>query len=69
MDESIQNFINKSKIANSMGTNEIRLSIQEAVGLSLAINEILVAHMLLNNKIQDLENLIGSSIKMDGGKL
>jgi len=69
MDESIQNFINKSKIANSMGTNEIRLSIQEAVGLSLAINEILVAHMILNNKIQDLENLIGSSIKMDGGKL
>lgn len=69
MDESIQNFINKSKMANSMGTNEIRLSIQEAVGLSLAINEILVAHMILNNKIQDLENLIGSSIKMDGGKL
>lgn len=69
MDDYIQTFIDKAKIANAMGTKEIRLSIQEAVGLSLGINEILSTNMKLNSQIHQLENLIGNSIKMDGGKL
>jgi len=69
MEDYIKIFVDKSKTANAMGTKEIRLSIQETVGLSLAINEILSKNMQLNNKIQDLENLIGNSIKLDGGKL
>jgi len=69
MDEALQNFINKSKTANAMGTKEIRLSIQDVMGLSLSINEILATNMRLNNRIQDLEQIIGSSVKVDGGKL
>ena len=69
MDDSLENFIKKAKNANAMGTKELRFSAKEIMDLALTIDEILTINLKLNNKIRELESLIGSSVKIDGGKL
>lgn len=66
--QAIEAFMARAQQAVRLGSKEIRLSAQETNELTAAIGQILTQNVILSQKVRETENLVGSSIRLDGGK-
>ncbi len=66
----LEAFLTKYQTARNYGSKEIRLTMQEAEALSIAISRMLVKESSLNEKVIELQDQLinGIEITQDGGK-
>lgn len=65
----IRSFLDKVRIAKSASSKEIRLTIQEAEQLGLALGTLLAKELELADQIIDLQNqILSAELQQDGGR-
>lgn len=66
----ISSFIEKYQTARNFGSKEIRLTLQEAESMSIALTAMLIRELDLSQKVIDLQTQImtGVEVKQDGGR-
>ncbi len=65
--KDLEPFLAKVKKANQTGSKEIRLSLEEANLLVVAMTQILNSNVTKQARIDQLEKLFGSNIIISGG--
>lgn len=65
----LEEFINKYQTARNYQSKEIRLTMQDAEALSIAISKMLIRESALSSKVIELQNQIlsGVEVTQDGG--
>ena len=63
----IESFMVRAQTAARIGSKEIRVPMPEGHELAAAIGQVLAQNVTLANQIRDLEQIIGSQVRIDGG--
>ena len=66
----LQTFIGKVQVAKNYNSKELRLTIQEAEAMSIALSGLLMDQTDLRKKVTELQEQImnGVEVKQDGGR-
>ena len=65
--EALEAFSLRARTAARTGSKELRLPANEAAELAGAISQVLARNIALTDQVRGLEELISSSIRIDGG--
>lgn len=64
---SVEAFMARIRVAAKTGSKEIRVPISEATELAAAMAQVLAQNVQLAHNLRETENLVGKSIKINGG--
>lgn len=65
----IRSFLDKVRVAKSANSKEIRVTIQEAEQLGIALGMLLSKELDMANQIIELQSqLLGAEVQQDGGE-
>ena len=63
----LESFMTRAQQAARMGSKELRVPMPEGYELAIVIGQVLARNVALVEQINEIEKLVGSSMRVDGG--